>query len=132
MEKYIGNTTVTAEKITRGDFFTRRGLRLPDDEAYFTMGYRMICVNYSPDMWYTREEFEKQFRPMDSMDFGMALASIREGFEVERRAWFGVVRGHLTRCEDPERLILRIDHGIYKFWEPSMEDILAKDWRVCK
>lgn len=134
MEKYIGTTTITAEKITRGDFFTRRGL-VVSDEVYSNMGYHMVCIEPIPDMWYPAEEFEKYFHPMDGLDFSTALAAIRDGFEVERWAWALKGKGRLAISTHPERLVLRRGHdklACFAIWEPSTEDILAKDWRVCR
>lgn len=86
------------------------------------------------------------------MDFGLALAALKEGLTVRRAGWNGkgmfvyYVNGSTFAVNRPPlnvmfdagtevtyrpHIDLKAADGTCGVWNPNMMDILAEDWEVC-
>lgn len=74
---------------------------------------------------------------MAGMDFGKALAALKNGDKVARPGWNG--KG-MHVCLQPERmdggevfaahLVMRTPAGVLVPWVTSQADVLAEDWQI--
>jgi hypothetical protein len=100
------------------------------------------------------EEFEKSCRIADNMNFGDALAALKQGKRVARKGWngknmsvayqkgypdgipcnkntaqaWGMEEGELFKCRP--YLQMRCADGTFQMWLASQSDILADDWYI--
>lgn len=95
---FIGTKIVSAEAMTRAAYNLFRGWALPADENGDDEGY---LVEYQdggkPNVqgragyvsWSPKEQFDKAYRPMSGLTFGLALESLKRGAKVARAGWNG-------------------------------------------
>lgn len=139
---YIGTKIIKAE---RGCDITGRtagkdGYRLQYEDGYIS--------------WSPKAVFEKAYRPIDGMTFGLAIEALKLGKKVCRKGWngrgmfvvyqkgypqgiqcnkqsaeaWGLHEGDLFKC-NPYLQIKQVD-GSHSMWVPSIGDVLAEDWRI--
>lgn len=88
MNKYMGFKLIEAEPMNLGDYNTFKGWTIPADEDPKREGYK---VKYSDDYisWSPKEEFDKAYRLINGLTFGIAIESLKKGFKVARSGWNG-------------------------------------------
>ena len=161
MEKYIGTKMVKAEPAFRvsGENFRNeihpKSWSIPVDREGQTWedGYK---VEY-PDgyvSWSPKEVFEEAYRPVDGMNFGLAIEAAKMGKRIARKGWngknmsvayqkgypdgipcnkntaeaWGMQEGELFKCRP--YLQMRCADGTFQMWPASQSDILADDWYI--
>lgn len=153
MTKYLGVKLIEAEVMTLGDYNKFKGWIIPENEDPNREGYK---VKYSDDYisWSPKEVFEKAYRTIDGLTFGLATEASKKGFKIARRGWngkgmfvvyqkgypqgipcnkqtadaFGINEGDLFIC-NPYLQIKNVD-GSCSMWVPSINDCLADDWCI--
>ena len=145
MKTYIGTKIIEAKPMTRGDYNTFRGWKIPEDENPEDRGY---IVKY-PDgyiSWSPKEVFEEAYRECDSMPFGLAIEAMKKGKRVKRKGWNGKNQyiqlatgisyksadGEIVNCEHDaignQAIAFVGTSGVQMGWLASQADMLAEDW----
>lgn len=168
MQKYIGTKLVFANPMTLGQYNTYRGWEIPNNEEATTPGY---LVEYTDGgkpnhdehagyiSWSPADVFEKSYHLTDGMNFGDAIAALKEGKRVSRAGWNGkgmflfllpAGDGIPTKViHDPAlRAVIESEVGGETFdalgsvrmftadkkvltgWLASQSDLLAEDWKI--
>lgn len=95
---FIGTKVVKATPLTRLDYNTYRGWRLPANENGADLGY---LVEYTDGgapnddrhagyiSWSPKEQFDNAYKPTSAMTFGDALVMLKKGHTVARAGWNG-------------------------------------------
>lgn len=161
MLKYLGVKLIQAEPewrtfpveqevkaIDPGKTSTEHVKHLVDKEGYKVV-YPDGYVSWSP-----KEVFEKAYRRINSMTFGLAIEASKLGYPVARKGWngkgmfvvyqkgypqgipcnkqtaiaWGMNEGDLFKCEP--YLQIRMTNGSHAMWVPSINDVLAEDWYI--
>ena len=88
MKQYIGTKIIKAKEMTRGDYNTFRGWKIPENENPVDEGF---LVEYSDGYisWSPKKQFEEAYRLCDDMTFGIAIEALKKGLKVARKGWNG-------------------------------------------
>lgn len=98
MEKYLGVKIISARPMNRKEYNDYRGWELPSDENGSDEG---MLVEYEDGgqsnhpnhkgyiSWSPKEVFEKAYRPITGMTFGLAIEALKLGKRVSRAGWNG-------------------------------------------
>ena len=160
MKKYIGTKIVKAELMNKGDYNSYRGWSHPPNED---PGEKGLLVEYvdggKPNddrhegyiSWSPLDAFDKAYRPMVGLTFGMAVESLKKGLKVSRAGWngkgmflflvsgsrFKVNRAPLneiypdgTEINYRPHIDMKTVDGQIVPWVASQTDILAEDWEI--
>ena len=153
MLSFIGVKIIKAKSMNLGDYNKMKGWAIPEDENPSDEGY---VVYYSDDYvsWSPKEVFEEAYRTTSGMTCGLAVEATKKGFKIEREGWNGkgmfvvyqkgypqgipcnkqtakawnLNEGDLFICNP--YLQLKCADGSHSMWVPSINDILADDWRI--
>lgn len=98
MKEYIGTKTIKAKPMNRFDYNSLRGWTIPEDENGNDEGYLVEYLdggkpnhkdfdNYIS--WSPKDVFEKAYRPVEGMSFGLAIEAMKRGHKVARKGWNG-------------------------------------------
>ena len=148
MDKYIGTKLIEAEPMNLGDYNKFKGWDIPKDENPLREGYK---VKYSDDYisWSPKEEFEKAYRHIDNLTFGLAIEALKKGLRVVRRGWngkgmfiyyvpensypsnTGIAKEQFGEMVDYNQyLAIKNVNNTVSTWVPSINDCLAEDWEA--
>ena len=152
MKKYIGTKIIEGEPMNLGDYNKSRGWTIPEDEDPNREGYRVMYedgyISWSPS------EAFIAYRPCDAMNFGLAVEAAKMGNKIARSGWngkgmfvvyqkgypdgiscnaqtakaWGMEPGSVFKCEP--YLQIKMVNGSHSMWVPSINDVLADDWRI--
>lgn len=168
MTQYIGIKLINGFPMNRLAYTEFRGWQLPDDENGADEGYLVEYLNGKPNTeqyegyvsWSPKAVFEKAYRPVTGMNFGMALEAAKAGKRISRSGWN--VKGQYVRALIPQAphpddspdavpsnpyfkmwdnnpqaegtfttfLILKNAQNKVFPWLPSTGDLMADDWLV--
>lgn len=154
MKQYIGTKLIEAEPAYRLDKKMVQSTTWPVQKgAVVEEGYR---VRY-PDgyeSWSPKDVFEEAYRPIDGMNFGLAIEAAKKGRKITRRGWNGKGMYVIYRTGYPEGipcnkntadavgipegtlfkvrpyLQMKCVDGSFQMWLASQSDILADDWEI--
>lgn len=171
MQEYYGTKRIRAVPMTRGDYNAYRGWALPEDEdgadPGFLVEYRDGGQRNHPDhhgyiSWSPEVVFATAYQPVTGMNFGHALAALKEGASVARAGWNGkgmwialtpgsAFEARHAKCghaaarravelADPEAEIELLPHidmrsadgAMVVGWLASQTDMLADDWMIVR
>lgn len=108
MKTFIGVKLINAQPMTRAEYNIFRGWTLPadengDDEGYlveYIDGGKANTEQYQGYVsWSPKDVFERAYRPVDGLTFGLAIEALRSGKKVARAGWNG--KGMWLRFIDP-------------------------------
>lgn len=150
MTQYIGIKLINGFPMNRLAYNVFRGWQLPDDENGADEGFLVEYLNGKPNTeqyegyvsWSPKAVFEKAYRPVTGMNFGLALEAAKAGKRISRSGWNG--KGQYVKwipgfgaafkvddCEVAGCLVLKNAQGVVQpGWVPSMGDLMADDWLV--
>lgn len=165
MKQYIGTKIINAKPMTRLEYNQFREWELPADEngedpgylVEYTDGGKANTEQYTGYVsWSPKDVFEKAYRPISNLTFGMAVEALKKGSKVARTGWNGkgmflwlkpatVVKSDW--CKDPllksladanggevEALgticMKTADNKILTGWLASQTDMLSEDWMI--
>lgn len=169
MEFFYGTKRIKAAPMNRQEYNDYRGWELPGDENGDDAGYLVEDTN-SPSQnhpdhagyisWSPADVFRASYQPVTGMNFGHALAALKDGAKVARAGWngkgmwialtpgsaFAAVHakcGHAAakravELADPDGEIelaphidMRAADGVMVVgWLASQTDMLAEDWMI--
>ena len=87
-KEYIRCHIVKATPMTRGCYNSYRGWEMPANETASDEGYHIIYPD-GYESWCPKAQFEAAGRPVDGMNFGLAIEAMKKGHKVARRGWNG-------------------------------------------
>lgn len=165
MKRYIGVKEINAIDMTRAAYNILRDWQMPADENGDDAGYLVEYIDGGQAnhkdfkgyiSWSPKDVFERAYKAVDGMTFGLALEALKRGAKVARKGWNGkgmwliLVPGTpvihptpetpygkagITECE----ILPHIDmwttnaHGrraMLPGWLASQTDMLSEDWEI--
>lgn len=166
MKQHIGVKLINAKPMTRLEYNQFRGWELPADENGADEGFLVEYIDggkantqdYAGYVsWSPKDVFERAYRPVDAMTFGLAIEALKSGKKVARAGWNGkgmwlvLVPGTpdaqlregtpyrnalgMESCE----ILPHIDmwttnasgrRAMLPGWLASQTDMLAEDWQI--
>jgi hypothetical protein len=165
MKRFIGVKEINAIDMTRAAYNILRDWQLPADENGDDAGYLVEYIDGGQAnhkdfkgyiSWSPKDVFERAYKAVDGMTFGLALEALKKGYKVARKGWNGkgmwlvLVPGTpaihptpetpygkagITECE----ILPHIDmwttnaHGrraMLPGWLASQTDMLSEDWEI--
>jgi hypothetical protein len=160
MQRFIGMKLINAKPMTRLAYNEFRGWQLPENENGADEGYLVEYVNggqvnteaYSGYVsWSPKEVFDREYRRVDGLTFGLAVEALKKGFKVARAGWNGkgmflfLVPGSTFKVSRPPLLgiypegteinyhahiDMKTATGEVVPWLASQTDVLAEDWTI--
>lgn len=165
MEKFIGTKMIKARGMTRADYNKYRGWELPSDEDGSDDGFLVEYIDGGQAnhpchegyiSWSPKNVFERAYRPVQGMSFGLAVEAMKMGFKVSRKGWngkgmfvvyqkgypdgipcnaqtahaFGMKEGALFKVRP--YLQMRCADGSHQMWLASQSDVLEEDWEIVR
>lgn len=163
MERFIGVKEIKAKAMTLGEYNRYRGWEIPPEKDPTTAGYLVEYLDGGghnhPDhkgyiSWSPADVFDRAYRPVSGMTFGLAIEAMKKGHKVARAGWngpgqfvvyqkgypdgipcnkqtaeaFGMDEGELFKVRP--YLQIRCTDGSHQMWFPSVSDCLAEDWWI--
>lgn len=149
MEKYIGTKIINAKPMNRDDYNALRNFPTPAngsgaDEGYlveYTDGGKPNLEGFSGYVsWSPKEQFEKAYRTVENMTFGLATEALKRGKKVARTGWNG--KGMYLELQIPDEnskmtlpyIYMKTADDKLVPWLASqtdvLTDVLAEDWAV--
>lgn len=98
MRQYIGTKRIEAKPMTRLEYNEFRGWKVPSDENPDDEGYLVVYQDGGKPntlvfdgyvSWSPKEQFEKAYREVTGLNFGLAVEAIKQGLKVARAGWNG-------------------------------------------
>jgi hypothetical protein len=145
MKTYLGVKIIQAEPINECAFINKVKnqdvLQDLEDRPGYKVVYEDGYVSWSP-----KEVFEKAYRRIDNLTFGLAIEALKLGKKVARKGWNG--KGMWLSYLDPynnkqfdlfEKEIegifipyigMKTSDNNYVPWLASQTDMLAEDWMI--
>ena len=167
MIQHIGVKVINAMPMTRQEYNDFRGWALPSEENGADEGFLVEYVDggkANTDQfkgyvsWSPKDVFEKAYRPMEGMTFGMAIEALKAGKKVARAGWNGKGMWLSLSCDGTREVAAenfwsphnaehaRLNGGkatvlpsitmktasgeILMGWLASQSDMLAEDWSI--
>jgi hypothetical protein len=135
MRTYIGTKIIEAVPTIRmGGKVCEEGYKVRYQDGY---------ESFSP-----KAVFEAAYRPIDSMNFGLAIEAMKKGKKCRRAGWNGknqhIELASAISYTSPEGTIVNANHeaignkaiafcgtsGVQMGWLASQADMLADDWEI--
>lgn len=125
MEMFIGTKVVKAEPMTRLEYNSFRGWSVPSDEDGNDEGYLVEYVDGGkPNVethegyvsWSPKAQFDKAYRKLNNLTFGLAIEALKKGEKVARAGWNGKDLWISLSCDGTR------DVAADNFWSPHNRD----------
>ena len=137
--KYLGVKIVDAEPMCEFDFlnFSDKGKAIVSSEYINREGYKVVYED-GYTSWSPKEVFEKAYRPITGLTFGLAIEALKQGKKVARAGWNGkgmyllFLNGKTTDFGYtllPYIGLKTVDDNFVP-WVASQTDMLAEDWMI--
>lgn len=148
MKTYIGTKIIEAVpairkgcKVYEKDQPIAMGM-VPDEEGY------KVCYPDGYESFSPKAVFEETYRPIDSMNFGLAIEAMKKGKKCRRAGWNGknqhIELASAISYTSPAGTIVNAEHaaignkaiafcgtsGVQMGWLASQADMLADDWEI--
>lgn len=167
MKTHIGTKVIHALPMTRQAYNDYRGWEPPANEDGNDEGYLVEYVDGGRGndsrhagyiSWSPKDVFERAYRPVESMSFGLAIEALKAGKKVARAGWNGKGMWLSLSCNgarevaaenfwSPHNAAYAQEQGgaatvlpsitmktatgeILMGWLASQTDMLAEDWRI--
>jgi hypothetical protein len=148
VKKYIGTKLIQAKPMSLGDYNIFKGWVIPKNEDPNREGY---MVKYSDNYvsWSPKGEFDKSYRLIIDMTFGLAIEAMKKSFKVARRGWNGKgmyiyyvpansypATTEVAKKEFGEMVpynpyfAIKNVNGTVSTWVPSVNDCLGEDYYI--
>ena len=148
MKTYIGTKIIEAAPAIRmGGKVYEKDQPIPKSMDPEENGYKVRYADgyesFSP-----KAVFEEAYRPIDGMNFGLAIEAMKKGKKCRRAGWNGknqhIELASAISYTSPEGVIVNAEHdaignkaiafcgtsGIQMGWLASQADMLADDWEI--
>ena len=149
MTKYIGVKIISAEPMSKIVACNKGLIRKSECNDVNADGYK-VTYEDGYESWSPKDVFEKAYRPIDGMTFGLAVEALKKGHRVARKGWndknmflFLSPKEFNRRIEDvtsrwsdykvDDFIVLATAQKTFQpGWTASQTDILAEDWVIFK
>lgn len=162
MENYLGTKLVKVLPATRREYNIYRGWDLPKNEDGDDEGFLVEYLDGGKSndprhagyiSWSPKEVFERAYRPIKALTFGLAIEAMKLGKKVARFGWNG--KGMFLYLVGPGRyppstpagneIAISQKDGLVPYlpyiamltvqgdvvpWLASQTDVLAEDWEI--
>lgn len=148
MKTYIGTKIIeaipairTGGKVYDANELIPRSMELVEEG--YKVRYQDGYESFSP-----KAVFKEAYRPIDGMNFGLAIEAMKKGKKCRRAGWNGknqhIELASAISYTSPEGVIVNAEHdaignkaiafcgtsGIQMGWLASQADMLADDWEI--
>jgi hypothetical protein len=165
MERYLGVKEIKAKPMTLQEYNDYRGWDIPQEEDPAKAGYLVEYLDGGesnhPDhkgyiSWSPADVFDRAYRPVSGMTFGLAIEAMKRGHKVCRKGWNGkaiyifIVDSAVglkrvgfdgEMCDVSMQQHIAIDTTMLQTdnldapksvvpWLASQTDMLAEDWMI--
>lgn len=153
MQQHIGVKLINAKPMTRLEYNELRGWKVPGDENPADDGFLVEYVDGGkanhPDFsgyisWSPKDVFERAYRPVTGMSFGLALEAMKQGAKVARIGWNGkgmwlmlvpaeladAVAFQYAALDGLPWIGMKTADDKFVPWLCSQTDALAEDWEI--
>ena len=160
MKQFIGVKLINAKPMTRLQYNIFRCWDLPADENGADEGFLVEYLDGGKGnvegyagyvSWSPKDVFERAYRPVDGLTFGLAIEAMKQGKKVARAGWngkgmflflvpgstFKVNRAPLlgiypegTEINYCPHIDMKTADGKVVPWLASQTDVLAEDWSI--
>ncbi|HCI6318154.1 TPA: DUF2829 domain-containing protein [Klebsiella quasipneumoniae subsp. similipneumoniae] len=153
MTKHIGVKLINAFPMTRQAYNDFRGWQLPVDENGADEGYLVEYLDGGKPntdrfdgyvSWSPKEVFEKAYRPVSGLSFGLAIEALKQGKKVARAGWNGKgmwlklvpadiadkVAFEYEALDGAPWIGMKTADDKFVPWLASQTDVLAEDWQI--
>ena len=167
MKTFIGVKLINAKPMTRAEYNTFRGWTLPADENGDDEGFIVEYIDggkanteqyHGYVSWSPKDVFERAYRPVDGLTFGLAVEALKAGKKVARAGWNGKGMWLSLSCYGtrevaaenfwslhnadfarenggkatvlPSITMKTASGEILMGWLASQTDVLADDWKI--
>ncbi|HBW1504009.1 DUF2829 domain-containing protein [Raoultella ornithinolytica] len=153
MTKHIGVKLINAFPMTRQAYNDFRGWQLPADENGADEGYLVEYLDGGKPntdrfdgyvSWSPKEVFEKAYRPVSGLSFGLAIEALKQGKKVARAGWNGKgmwlklvpadiadkVAFEYEALDGAPWIGMKTADDKFVPWLASQTDVLAEDWQI--
>jgi hypothetical protein len=155
MKKYLGVKLISAEPMSEFGFINKiKNEEIPSNKENregYLVTYEDGYVSWSP-----KDVFEKAYRPIDGLTFGLAIEALKNGKMVARKGWngkamflflsdildFGCDIETINKLESigvlptvsglhGQTIVMKTaDNKLVFGWLASQTDMLAEDWEI--
>ena len=152
MVKYLGVKLILATLMTHGEYSKEKYGESTNSEFSIqnkdTEGYKVVYED-GYISWSPKEAFEKAYRPITDMTFGLAIEAMKKGNRVARRGWNGKgmflylvpENSYPAQTEAAKQefgdmvpygayIAMKTAQGNVIPWLASQADVLAEDWYI--
>lgn len=155
MKQYVGTKVVCAEPTWRVQEMGKepvvmpKGCGLPCYEkgTIIREGYKVVYED-GYESWSPKDVFEKAYRAVDGLSFGLAIEAAKKGRRIARAGWNGknqyVELAEAICYKNASGEVVNAQHdaignralafvgtsGVQMGWLASQADMLADDWRI--
>ena len=121
MKQHIGVKLINAMPMTRAEYNTFRGWQLPGDENGDDEGFLVEYVDGGKAnteqfkgyvSWSPKDVFERAYRPVSGISFGLAIEAMKQGARVARTGWNGKGMWLSLSCDGTREVAAE------NFWSP--------------
>lgn len=166
MKQFLGTKQILARPMTFGEYFAyRSGAINPESHAPEDAGYLVEYLDSGKPnhpghagyiSWSPKEVFERAYRPVDGLTFGLAIEALKAGKRVARAGWNGkgmylwllpaaTVKAEWCREAHLKAVVeqnggeiealgsirmMTADRKVLTGWLASQTDMLAEDWTI--
>lgn len=153
MKQFLGTKQILGRPMTRGDYNAYRGLLCPADENPADEGFLVEYLDGGKSnhpghagyiSWSPADVFERAYRPVDGLTFGLAIETLKAGKRVARAGWNGKgmylehypanswarLFGNTTDIENAPFIGMKTADNKLVPWLASQTDVLAEDWTI--
>lgn len=153
MTQHIGVKLINAFPMTRLAYNDFRGWQLPADENGADEGYLVEYLDGGKPntdrfdgyvSWSPKEVFEKAYRPVSGLSFGLAIEALKQGKKVARAGWNGKgmwlklvpadiadkVAFEYEALDGAPWIGMKTADDKFVPWLASQTDVLAEDWQI--
>lgn len=162
--RYIGTKLINATPMTRIEYNALRGWVVPPNENPEDPGFLVEYIDGGAAnvpgfagyvSWSPQDVFERAYRPVQGMSFGLAIEALKRGLRVTRAGWNGkdmwlaltegrtVAAEHFwsphnrefaaanggSACVQPY-ITMKTAQGMIVPWLASQSDMLSDDWML--
>lgn len=155
---YVATKAVHAEEMTYSDYCALRGVFVAPTHSGAEEGYLTQCIATKVVEWMSKEQFEKSYRTMEGLSFGMAIEAAKKGMKIARSGWNGKGMWVSISCHEsmkvksenfwnsnnkqyaeenggfatvlPSFTMKTATGEIQMGWLASQSDMLAEDWII--
>jgi hypothetical protein len=126
MKTYLGVKKVKAMPMTKNEAGAIGLVRGYSKNDLNMDGYKVVRED-GYESWSPKETFEKAYREIKGLTFGMVLEALKSGMNIRRAGWSKGVYASL----DPNGILVQIpvQYMFFDKWISSAE-LLANDWEI--